>query len=284
MIAYLATSAFGHLYRKIDCTAADVGALRKAIYGRNVSIPLGLHNLEEIVLARALSPHAMAAQVRLLLSISNWRVLLKPCGRLLADDLRAVGAGAQAPGAFLRGAMQSAVTTGISEILESDGEELNDDFTEALEAARRERETFIADLGEFVAEWTARFAPPRESATFEKYFASKAPEAAAELAARAGAGAECARYGGEALLALRSVRMWVGAAMSLACALSAENRTMRAEEANEIAHAITGAAAADTFVTADARTLAWVGRVAIDEMRATDLKRFLMETARSQAD
>jgi len=59
---------------------------------------------------------------------------------------------------------------------------------------------------------------------------------------------------------------------------------MRAEEANEIAHAITGAAAADTFVTADARTLAWVGRVAIDEMRATDLKRFLMETARSQAD
>ena len=32
MIAYLATSAFGHLYRKINCTAADIGGLRKAIY------------------------------------------------------------------------------------------------------------------------------------------------------------------------------------------------------------------------------------------------------------
>jgi hypothetical protein len=284
MIAYLATSAFGHLYRKIDCTAADVGALRKAIYGRNVSIPLGLHNLEEIVLARALSPHAMAAQVRLLLSISNWRVLLKPCGRLLADDLRAVGAGAQAPGAFLRGAMQNAVTTGVSELLESDGEELNEDFAEALEEARRERETFVADLGEFLTECATRFAPPRESGAFEEYFASKAPEAAAELAARADAGTECARRGGEAMLTLRSVRMWVGAAMSLACALSAEGRAMRAEEANEIAHAVTGAAAADTFVTAAAHALAWVGRVPIDGMRATDLKGFLMETVRSQAE
>ena len=285
MIAYLATRAFGHLYRKIDCTAADVGALRKAIYGRNLSIPLGLHNLEEIVLARPPSPpQAMAAQVRLLLSISNWRMLLKPCGRLLADDLRAFGAGAQAPGAFLRGAMQSAVSTGISELLESDGEELNDDFAEALEAARRERATFIADLGEFVAECRTRFTPPREGAPFEEYFASRAPEAAAALAALAGAGVECAQRGGEALLALRSIRMWVGAALSLACAVSAESRTMRAEEANEIAHAVTGAAAADTFVTADPRTLAWVGRVAIDGMRATDLKGFLTETARPQAE
>ncbi|HEY2525321.1 MAG TPA: hypothetical protein VGI29_09710 [Candidatus Binataceae bacterium] len=282
MIAYLATSAFGHLYRKIDCTAADIGALRKAVYGRNVSIPLGLHNLEEIVLAQALSPHAMAAQVRLLLSISNWRVLLKPCGRLLADDLRAFGAGAEAPGAFLRGAMQSAVTTGISELLESDGEELNEDFTEALDEARRERETFAADLNQFVTACASRSTPPRESAAFAEYFARKAPEAAAELATRAGAGAECARRGGEALLALRSVRMWVGAALSLACALSAESRTMRAEEASEIAHAVTGAAAADTFVTADARTLAWVGRVAIDGMRAADLKGFLIDTARAQ--
>ena len=75
MVAYLATSAFGRLYRKIDCTAADIGALRKAIYSRTVSIPLGLHNLEEIILARPVSPQALAAQLRLMLSISNWRAM-----------------------------------------------------------------------------------------------------------------------------------------------------------------------------------------------------------------
>src|ERR1700758_4547042 len=144
MVAYLASSAFGHLYRKIDCTAADLGALRKAIYSRTVSIPLGLHTLEEIVLAPQASPQAMAAQIRLLLSISNWRVQVKPCGQLLGDDLRAFATGTAPARPFLHGEMQNAVTTGISELLESDGEDLNDDFAQALDEVRREREAFIA--------------------------------------------------------------------------------------------------------------------------------------------
>ncbi|HLJ43226.1 MAG TPA: hypothetical protein VKT12_03335 [Candidatus Binataceae bacterium] len=281
MVAYLATSAFGHLYRKIDCTAAEIGALRKAIYSRTVSIPLGLHNLEQIVLARGASPQAMAAQVRLLLSISNWRVLLKPCGQLLDDDLRALAAGAPAPGAFLRGEMQNAVTTGISELLESDGEELNEDFAQALDAVRREREAFAAGLGEFLAQCVTRFAPPASVERFEEYFERNAPAAAAMLAERAGA--QIAARDGEAILTLKSVRMWVGVAMSLACALTWEGRPMRAEEANEVVHAISGAAAADTLVTADARALPWVSRVAIDGLRTTDLKEFLTRTAQSMA-
>lgn len=281
MIAYLATSAFGHLYRKIDCTAADIGALRKAIYSRTISIPLGLHNLEEIVLARRASPQAMAAQLRLLLSIGNWRVLLKPCGQLLGDDLRAFAAGAEPPGPFLRGAMQNAVTTGISELLESDGEELNEDFAQALEEVRRERETFVADLCEFLAECGTRFTPPADAGAFDEHFERNAPDAAAALAERAGLGAECGRRGAAALLALRSVRMWVGAALSLACALSFEGRPVRAEEANEAMHAVTGAAAADTFVTADARALPLLSRVAIDGLQTTDLKGFLTQTAQS---
>ena len=282
MVAYLATSAFGHLYRKIDCTAADIGALRKAIYSRTVSIPLGLHNLEQIVLARGASPQAMAAQVRQLLSISNWRVLLKPCGQLLDDDLRAFAAGAPAPGAFLRGEMQNAVTTGISELLESDGEELNEDFAQALDEVRREREAFVAGLGEFLAECVTRFAPPASVEGFEEYFERNAPAAAAMLAERAGV--QIAARGGEAILTLKSVRMWVGVAMSLACALILEGRAMHAEEANEVVHAISGAAAADTLVTADARALPWVSRVAIDGLRTTNLKGFLTQTAQSMGE
>ena len=281
MLAYLATSTFGHLYRKIDCTAADIGALRKAIYSRTVSIPLGLHNLEEIVLAPAASPQAMAAQLRQMLSISNWRVLLKPCGQLLADDLRAFAAGAAPAGPFLRGAMQNAVTTGISELLESDGEELNEDFVQALDEVRREKEAFVAGLCEFLDECGTRFTPPANVGAFESYFERNAPDAAAALAERAGVGAECGQRGADAMLAVKSVRMWVGAGLSLACALSAENRASRAEEANEIMHAVSGAAAADTFVTADARAIPWLGRVAIDGLRTTDLKGFLMQTAQS---
>jgi hypothetical protein len=281
MVAYLTSSAFGHLYRKIDCTAADIGALRKAIYSRTVSIPLGLHNLEEIVLARQASPQAMAAQIRLLLSISNWRVQVKPCGQLLGDDLRAFAADADPARPFLHGAMQNAVTTGISELLESDGEELNEDFAEALDEVRREREAFAAGLGEFLAECGRRFTPPPGADAFDEYFERNAPEAAAALAERAGVGAEFERRGAAAILALKSVRMWVGAALSLACALRVEGRHSRAEEANEVMHAVSCAAAADTFVTAEVRTLLWLSRVAIDGLRTTDLKGFLMQTAES---
>jgi hypothetical protein len=281
MVAYLASSAFSHLYRKIDCTAADLGALRKAIYSRTVSIPLGLHNLEEIVLARQASPQAMAAQIRLLLSISNWRVQVKPCGQLLGDDLRAFATGTAPARPFLHGEMQNAVTTGISELLESDGEDLNDDFAQALDEVRREREAFIAGLGEFLAECGTRFAPPPGAGAFDEYFERNAPEAAAALAERAGVGAEFRQRASEAILALKSVRMWVGTALSLACALSLEGRPSRAEEANEVMHAVSGAAAADTFVTADARVLPCLSRVAIDGLQTTDLKGFLKQTAES---
>ena len=281
MIAYFATSAFGHLYRKIDCTAADIGALRKAIYGRTISIPLGLHNLEEIVLARPASARSMAAQLRLLLSVGNWRALLKPCGQLLGDDLRAFAAGAEPAGPFLRGVMQNAVTTGISELLESDGEELNEDFAEALDEVRREREAFVAGLGEFLAECDSRFTPPADPGAFDEYFERNAPAAAAALAERAGLGPECGRRGAGALLALKSARMWVGAALSLACAQSLEGRPVRAEKANEVVHAVTGAAAADTFVTADAGALPVLGRVAVEGLQMTDLKSFLARIAQT---
>jgi hypothetical protein len=281
MLAYLASSAFGHLYRKIDCTAADIGGLRKAVYSRTVSIPLGLHNLEEIVLARQASPQATAARLRLLLSISNWRVLLKPCGQLLADDLRAFAANAAPSGPFLRGAMQNAVTTGISEFLGSDGEELNEDFAQALDEAQRERQAFVAGLSEFLAGCGARFTPPPDASEFAEYFERNAPEAAAALAERAGVGAECRRRGARALLALKSARMWVGAALALACAQSLERQPSRVEEMNEVMHAVTGAAAADTFVTADTRAMPWLSRIAIEGLRTTDLKGFLIETTQS---
>ena len=283
MIAYLATSAFGHLYRKINCTAADIGALRKAIYSRTVSIPLGLHNLEEIVLDRRASPQALAAQLRLLLSISSWRVLLKPCGQLLTDDLRAFAASAEPTRPFLRGPMQNAVTTGISELLESDGEELNEDFAQALDEVRREREAFVTGLSEFLSECGTRFTLPPNTGGFEEYFERNAPDAVAALAERAGVGPECRRRGADTLLALKSARMWVGAALSLACAQSVEGRAPRAEEMNEVMHAVTGAAAAETFVTTDARALPWLGRIAIDGLRTTDLKGFLTETTQSHS-
>jgi len=285
MIACLSSSAFGRLYRKIDCTAADISGLRKSIYGRRVSIPLGLHNLEEIVLAQPASPQAIAARIRMLLSISSPRVLLKGCGQMISDDLRAFASGGEPPGPFARGAIQNAVNTGISELLESDGEELNEDFTAALHEIRREREAFAAGLTEFIVDCAARIPAACAAAGFEEYCRANAYAAFGKLTARAGIGAGLPRGAEDLTVAPRSVRMWTGTALSLAWAQALERGEPREEDLNEAMHAVSGAgASADLFVTAGDREARWISRIPVDGFQVLSLKDFLARTVQASGD
>ena len=279
MIACVSSSAFGRLYRKIDCTAADIAALRKAIYGRRVSIPLGMHNLEEIVLAPSSSPQAIAARTRMLLSISSPRVLLKPCGHMIADDLRAFASGGGPPGPFERGAIQNAVNTGISELLESDGEELNEDFTAALLQARREREAFVAGFAEFIPDCAGRLPAAAAAGRFEEYYRNHAGAAVAGLATRAGLGTGLPVGAADLTLVPKSIRMWAGAALSLVWAQAVEREQTRDEDVIEAMHAVTGAgASADLFVTGEDRESRWISRIPVDGFRVSTLKEFLGQT------
>ena len=133
MIAYFDTQTFDHIYRKIGCTSADIANLRKAIYGHRLSIRLSIHTLEEILLGRKVSPQAFAAQIKLTLSLANSRTLVKPCAQLLLDDIRAYAVRGEADRPFLRGDIQNAVADGIAALIESDGEELEDDFLAVLD-------------------------------------------------------------------------------------------------------------------------------------------------------
>ena len=120
MIAYLDTNVFDHLYKRIGCTGADIANLRKAIYGRQLSIPLSIHTLEEIMLADKARPEWLVAQVKLTLSIASFRRLVKPCDQLLADDIRAYAARGEADRPYLGADIQNVISAGISELVETD--------------------------------------------------------------------------------------------------------------------------------------------------------------------
>ena len=79
MIAYLDTSAFDHLYKKIGCTAADIANLRKKIYGRELSIRPSMHILADILLDRRARPELLVARIKLTLSLASFRQMVKPC-------------------------------------------------------------------------------------------------------------------------------------------------------------------------------------------------------------
>jgi hypothetical protein len=139
MIAYFDTAAFDQIYRKDGCTSADIAALRKAVYGRELTVRLSPHHLEEILLARKASPQALSAQLRQALSIASLRSLLKPCEQLLISDVRDYAAHREASNPFLHGPIQDDYSSGIAELIESDGEEFTEEFRGALAELHRQK-------------------------------------------------------------------------------------------------------------------------------------------------
>src|SRR6516164_8541023 len=196
MIAYLDTNAFDHIYGKVGCTGADIANLRKAIYGRQVS------------------PQALAAQIKLTLSLASSRTLVKSCAQLLLDDIRSYASRGEADRPFLRGEMQNAVADGIAALIESDGEELEDDFLAVLDQARQEKQHFFAALERARQEAEIVSSPPSGWSGFGEFFAAAARRALVTLAEQAGLTDACRDRGLDGLLKIKSVRMSLCAALA----------------------------------------------------------------------
>ena len=249
MIAYFDTGAFDSLYRRDGCTAADVAALRKSIYGRGLAMALSVHHLEELVLARRVAPQALSAQIRFMLSLASLRSLLKPSADLLFDEIRAYATSGAAGSPFLHGPMADAISAGVAELVESDGEEIGEEFTGALERARRTRVKLSGAIMRARAAAAASADDPIAAAT-------------RALAESAGALADCDRRGIDGLLRLRVVRMAAGVAAAPAPPPTLE-------------HAIAAAARAETIVSADSDLRELIDRLALEGLAARDLPAFL---------
>src|SRR5579859_4123269 len=178
MVAYLDTNAFDHLYKKIGCTSADIANLRKAIYGRELSLPLSIHTLEEILLARKARPELLVAQIKLTLSLASFRRLVKPCDQLIADDIRAYAERGQAERPYAGAEIQNIISDGIGELIETDGEELDEDMMAALKETRQRKERFAEEIRRALETNRAMADPPKEESDFGRCFQDLAPKLA----------------------------------------------------------------------------------------------------------
>jgi hypothetical protein len=271
MIAYFDTQAFDHIYKKIGCTSADIANLRKAIYGRRLSIRLSIHTLEEILLGRKVSPQAFAAQIKLTLSLASSRSLVKACGRLVLDDVRAYATGVESDRPFLPWNTQNAVADGISALIESDGEEVEDDFLAVLEQARQEKMQFLAML-EDLKELAKTISGPADGwANFQQYFDAAAIRVAAGIAERAGVLDSCRARGLRDLLDVKSVRMSVFAGL----ALGFDQSAIAASSSVAVSHAVSAAVVAQTYVTESAATREFVASLPGEALHVAGLPEFL---------
>ena len=272
MITYLDTNAFDHIYKKIGCTGADIANLRKAIYGRHLSIRLSVHTLEEILLGRKVSPQALAAQIKLTLSLASSRTLVKSCAQLLFDDIRTYAAQGEADRPFLRSEMQNAVADGIAALIESDGEELEDDFLAVLDQARQEKQHFFAALEQVRQEAAAIASLPSGWRSFEQYFDAAALPVLETLVEWAGASNPCRERGLDGLLNIKSVRMSLYAGLTPAYE---QVTTGAAVNSTTLHHLVSAAAVAETFVSDIAAYREFMARMPIEDLNVITLPEFL---------
>jgi hypothetical protein len=271
VIAYLDTQAFDHIYKKIGCTGADVANLRKAIYGRQLSIRLSIHTLEEILLARKVSPQAFAAQIKLTLSLASSRTLVKPCAQLLFDDIRAYSTRGQADRPFLSGEPQNAVADGIGTLIESDGEEVEDDFLAVLEQAQQQKQDFFATLEQARRQAETVPNPTSGSPSLEHFFDTGALPLLGALIKRAGVEGLTGEHSLKGLLEIKSVRMSLCAAL----APSFDQAATGAANFNAIHHAVSAAAVAETYVSDESANRKLLEHLPIEGLTVSGLSEFL---------
>jgi hypothetical protein len=276
MAAYLDTNIFDRLYGKIGCTGADIASLRKKIYGRELSIPLSIHTLEEILLDRRARPELRVAKTKLTLSLGNYRRMVKPWDQLLSDDLLAYAATGEAGRAFIDTDLQNIITDGISELIETDGEELDEDMIEALEESKRRGEKFRTAIGALLGDLKQPEDPVAES--FLEFFEATGVMLAEKFAEHQGLFSECQQRGVDGLLRIKSVRMLLGATLSCQYG-STVSEPQSACGSIDLRHAVSAAAVAKTLVTEGSELRRVLARVPIDDFEVVDLRTFLQTVA-----
>ena len=274
MIAYLDTNLFDHLYKKIGCTAADIADLRKAVYGRGLSIPLGIHVLEELLLNQRASPQELVARVKLTLSIASIRRMVKPCDQLIADDIRSYAAAGEADRPLVNVQIQNAITQGIAELIESDGEEFSEEIADALQDTKRRKERFVNGMNVALQEIASLTGPTSADMDFTEYFERSASGAAELLANRVGVLHACRDRGIAGLLDIRSVRALVGSALSFIYGQTLAG-ALPSTDPIDFVHLPSAAATAEVFVTNDSHLRETVERIPFENLRLMSLAEFL---------
>ena len=279
MIAYLDTNVFDHLYKKIGCTSADIADLRKAVYGRGLSMPIGIHVLEELLLNRRASPQELVARVKLTLSLASIRRMVKPCDQLIADDIRSYAATGEPDRPLVGAQTQNAITQGIAELIESDGEEFSEEMLAALEETRQRRTRFLQALKVSRQEIAAMVETLSAPIGFAECVRLAAAPMVERFAARAGVLEACRERGIDGLLQIKSVGAAVGIALSFAYGHASEGRVPAADDSADFLHVPSAAATAEIFVTNDDRLRE---AVALNGLRAMSLGEFLAAAGREE--
>lgn len=275
-VVYFDTNVFDHIHKGIGVTEADWLALRSAVKNGRISILLSVLNLEEALCALEQSPTQAIAELRLTLELVEKGRLVKPPSMLLCDDIRCYAQGDALLGPFIT--LDPAIQSNIRALVNPDQKDI-DDLRLIIKETQNQKKDFVVGMRqanakvlpvakEFLRNHQGR--PP----DWQDYWERLAVRFAEGFAEGQGLLDACRNRGIKGLLGVRSVRMAVGASVSLAYAETFEKRTPKMGDSRDMQHAVL-ATAADAFVTHDHGLARLLDRIPMDSFQVLDLRALL---------
>ncbi len=265
-------------------TAVDVKSLRDAVRHGKVGCIVSMTTLEETLAMAESRPLRALAEIQFIIGLAgqskNIRKarLVKEAGDLLDDDIRAYARNEQTPGRYV-----------FHDLSPMQGALMRNDrrLDEFFKTVREQKEAFYR----YTQRLRQHLASPESGRielvedarrSFGEYFQTHAAWFARSLADHAGVLNSAENRGIDGLLDLPSVRMAVGANLSLVYAQIFENRAPDRGDSRDVHHAI-AASVADVFVTNDTRLAPRLARIPKLPVEVLDLPMFLGRISTGQA-
>ncbi len=273
MLGYFDTNIFDHLHKGIGATTADLELLKARVVDGRLRILFSAINLEEVVSAVFADQALTLAELQLIANLVDLHHIIKPSDMLLTDDIVAFANGTTPPPPLIE--VSPAIRANLERMLSP----TTSDTAELIDLAREVRE----QIGEFRAGMKqsvnkvrpiAKQIPKKDRPTFDQYWEALSASFAEGWAERVGQLHACRERGIENLLQLRSVRLSVGASLSLTYAHTFEDRQPQQGDSRDLHHAV-AASAARVFVTNDPQFARVLKRVPVNNFSVSALPEFL---------
>ncbi len=274
---YFDTNVFDHIYKKIGVTETDLQVLWNAVTEGRLSIIFSVINIEEVLAALKSKPAVALHELWLILKRADWERIVKPTDILLTEAIRCYARGQDLTSPFTTDPW---IKVGLERLKDPTQRDL-DEFAPTLEEVAKQKAEFLAGMRAARSTWMESVLPQvrelqGERPDFNRYWEVSAESLAEQLAERIGEGEACRARGIRGLLEVRSVRLAVGANLSLIYSQTFGGRGPDKGDSRDIQHAIL-AAAADAFVTNDSTFGGLVARIPMQGFQVTDLRGLLRE-------
>lgn len=269
---YFDTNVFDHIYKGIDIAESAQHLLRLAVETGRISILLSVLNFEEIMGLLEKSNAQAVAVLRLMAGLVEKNRIVKPSDMFLRDDIHRYAQGNELLAPFIN--LDPVIQSNL-EVLTNPSQKDIDELLVIVKEVKKEKENFVLTMREAnskVLPHAKQFLknnygkPPN----WKDYWESLAERFAEGFVEREKLLDACRNRGIKGLLALRSVRMTVGASLSLAYAETFEKRTPKMGDSRDMQHAVL-ATAADAFVTHDHNLARLLARIPIERFQVLDL-------------